>query len=94
MIAGNYSPILDYYRGIGVRPEWQIVWSGWDWNATDVEARIVEARKIMFPCIGVPILPAGPTSNGSCWKPTSYSKTAGRNRSPLICISFFRHTDI
>jgi hypothetical protein len=43
LIAGNYSPILDYYRGIGVRPEWQIVWSGWDWNATAVEARVEEA---------------------------------------------------
>lgn len=43
MIAGNYSPILDYYRGIGVRPEWQVVWSGWDWTASAVEARVAEA---------------------------------------------------
>ena len=40
MIAGNYSPILDYYRGIGVRPKWQIVWSGWDWNANAIAARV------------------------------------------------------
>jgi len=32
IIAGSYSPILDYYRGIGVRPEWRILWSGWDWD--------------------------------------------------------------
>ena len=40
IIAGNYSPILDYYRGIGIRPEWQILWSGWDWNVKAVETRI------------------------------------------------------
>lgn len=43
MIAGNYSPILDYYRGIGLRPEWQIQWSGWDWNHGTVEAKIADA---------------------------------------------------
>jgi hypothetical protein len=32
LIAGSYSPILDYYRGIGVRPGWRILWSGWDWD--------------------------------------------------------------
>jgi 4-amino-4-deoxy-L-arabinose transferase-like glycosyltransferase len=49
MIAGNYSPILDYYRGIGVRPEWQIVWSGWDWNALAVEAKVTEAWNNHIP---------------------------------------------
>ena len=49
MIAGNYSPILDYYRGIGVRPEWQIVWSGWDWNARAVEARVGESWNNRVP---------------------------------------------
>jgi hypothetical protein len=29
MIAGSYDPIFDYYRGIGVRPQWQILWTGW-----------------------------------------------------------------
>lgn len=43
MIAGNYSPILDYYREIGGRPEWQIVWSGWDWKSDAVGARVREA---------------------------------------------------
>jgi hypothetical protein len=42
-ISGNYSPILDYYRGIGVRPDWQIQWSGWDWNHEGVAAKIGEA---------------------------------------------------
>ena len=49
MIAGNYSPILDYYRGIGVRPEWQIVWSGWDWNANAIEARLEESWNNHIP---------------------------------------------
>ena len=43
MIAGNYSPILDYYRGIGVRPQWQILWSGWDWNPAAAEGAIQQA---------------------------------------------------
>lgn len=43
VIAGNYSPILDYYRGIGLRPGWQIQWSGWDWKHDAVEAKIAEA---------------------------------------------------
>jgi hypothetical protein len=49
MIAGNYSPILDYYRGIGVRAEWQIVWSGWDWNANAIEARVAESWNNHIP---------------------------------------------
>jgi hypothetical protein len=40
IIAGNYSPVLDYYRGIGVRPGWRILWSGWNWDAKAVEAEI------------------------------------------------------
>jgi hypothetical protein len=43
IIAGNYSPVLDYYRCIGLRPEWQILWSGWDWNHEAVAARIFDA---------------------------------------------------
>jgi len=43
IIAGNYSPILDYYRGIGLRPDWQIQWSGWDWNHDGVAAKIYGA---------------------------------------------------
>lgn len=39
-IAGSYSPMFDYYRGIGVRPEWQILWSGWGWTAEDADALI------------------------------------------------------
>ena len=43
LIAGSYSPILDYYRGIGVRPQWQILWSGWDWNPETAENSIRQA---------------------------------------------------
>jgi hypothetical protein len=40
IIAGSYSPIFDYYRGIGARPDWQILWSGWNWDAKTSEDRI------------------------------------------------------
>jgi hypothetical protein len=43
LIAGNYSPVFDYYRGIGVRPEWQILWAGWDWDRHSVESKIDDA---------------------------------------------------
>src|SRR5262249_56784362 len=43
LIAGGYSPILDYYRGLGVRPGWRIVWSGWQWSRDAVAAQIEEA---------------------------------------------------
>jgi hypothetical protein len=43
LIAGNLSPVLDYYRGIGVRPRWQILWSGWDWDARVAETAIRSA---------------------------------------------------
>jgi hypothetical protein len=48
-IAGSYSPMLDYYRGIGVRPEWQIVWSGWDWNQRRAENLIKESWAAQVP---------------------------------------------
>jgi hypothetical protein len=40
IIAGSYSPILDYYRGIGVRPQWRILWSGWYWDQKSADALI------------------------------------------------------
>jgi hypothetical protein len=43
IVAGNYSPVFDYYRGIGVRPDWQILWAGWDWDRHLVEAKIYDA---------------------------------------------------
>jgi hypothetical protein len=43
IIAGNYSPVFDYYRGIGVRRDWQILWAGWDWDRHFVEAKIYDA---------------------------------------------------
>jgi hypothetical protein len=32
LIAGGNGAAFDYYRGIGLRPDWTIVWSGWDWD--------------------------------------------------------------
>jgi hypothetical protein len=43
MVAGSYSPILDYYRGIGVRPEWQVLWSGWAWTPEAADSSIRKA---------------------------------------------------
>src|SRR5262249_20107330 len=40
LIAGGYSPILDYYRGVQDRPGWTIVWSGWIWDRTNVASEI------------------------------------------------------
>jgi hypothetical protein len=42
-IAGSYSPMLDYYRGIGVRPEWRILWTGWGWDLDKADAAIRDA---------------------------------------------------
>ncbi len=51
LIAGNCSPILDYYRGIGVRPEWDVVWSGWDWDVETVRSRVEESWERGIPVV-------------------------------------------
>jgi hypothetical protein len=43
LIAGSYSPVFDYYRGIGVRPQWRILWSGWGWSGKAAEQVIRSA---------------------------------------------------
>jgi hypothetical protein len=58
IISGNLSPLLDYYRGIGVRPQWQILWSGWDWNIETVDAKILEAWSNGIP-VYLSTLPLG-----------------------------------
>jgi len=40
LIAGGNSAAFDYYRGIGMRPEWRILWSGWDWSEEKIGAAI------------------------------------------------------
>jgi hypothetical protein len=40
LIAGGYSPILDYYRGLNDRPGWRILWSGWIWDRAKAAAEI------------------------------------------------------
>jgi hypothetical protein len=55
LIPGGYSPIIDYYRGLGDRPDWKVLWSGWRWNAKDAEKQITEAwrqREPVFLCEG------------------------------------------
>ncbi len=49
LIAGNLSPILDYYRGIGVRPAWRILWSGWNWDAQAAKKAIRRAWEDGIP---------------------------------------------
>jgi hypothetical protein len=49
MIAGSYSPIFDYYRGIGVRPQWQILWTGWDWKPGAAENLIRKSWADQIP---------------------------------------------
>ncbi len=43
LIAGNLSPVLDYYRAIGERASWRILWSGWKWDPVTVEDAIGHA---------------------------------------------------
>ena len=43
VISGGYSPIMDYYRGVGDKPQWKILWSGWDWKRERAAAEIADA---------------------------------------------------
>jgi hypothetical protein len=43
LIAGGYSPILDYYRGLRDRPGWRILWSGWIWDREKAAAEIAQS---------------------------------------------------
>jgi hypothetical protein len=43
LIPGSYSPAFDYYRAIGLRPGWEILWSGWGWKARNAEDTIRSA---------------------------------------------------
>jgi hypothetical protein len=43
IISGSYSPMVDYFRGIGVRPQWRILWSGWEFQAEAADKLIRES---------------------------------------------------
>jgi hypothetical protein len=49
LIAGSYSPVLDYYRGIGERPEWRILWSGWGWSGERARSQILQSWRENTP---------------------------------------------
>ncbi len=49
LIPGGYSPIMDYYRALGDRPQWRILWSGWGWQSKTAEAVIREAWSHQIP---------------------------------------------
>jgi len=40
---------MDYYRALGERPQWQILWSGWGWEGRTAEARIRDAWSHHIP---------------------------------------------
>lgn len=44
LAGGNLSPALDYYRSVGNRPGWQVLWSGWSWSPEGARAAIEGAR--------------------------------------------------
>lgn len=50
IIAGRYTPGLHYLRGIGARPDWRIISSGWDWPgrrlALQVRGDLAEGRRV------------------------------------------------
>ncbi len=43
LLAGSYSPVLDFYRATGIRPRWRILWSGWGWDRQTAEHEIRKA---------------------------------------------------
>ncbi len=43
LIPGGYSPIMDYYRAVGERPQWQVLWSGWGWQGKAAETTVRKA---------------------------------------------------
>jgi len=49
LIPGGYSPIMDYYRALGERPQWQILWSGWGWDSRTAETKIRNAWSRHIP---------------------------------------------
>jgi 4-amino-4-deoxy-L-arabinose transferase-like glycosyltransferase len=55
LIAGGYSPIFDYYRALGERPRWRILWSGWGWSkerASDAISEAWERGEPVYLCDG------------------------------------------
>ncbi len=49
LVSGGLSPALEYYRDIGTRPNWEILWSGWGWNREGVACRIRKAWAVHVP---------------------------------------------
>ncbi len=50
IIAGRQTPALHYLQGIGVRPDWRIISSGWDWPgqrlALQVRTGLEEGKRV------------------------------------------------
>ncbi len=39
-VGGAYTPILEFYRQSGIRPGWNIIRSGWDWDRANLQDQI------------------------------------------------------
>ncbi|MGB7624160.1 MAG: hypothetical protein WBN92_17580, partial [Terriglobia bacterium] len=39
-VGGAYTPILEFYRESGIRPGWNIIRSGWEWNRANLQDQI------------------------------------------------------
>ncbi|MBZ5538206.1 MAG: glycosyltransferase family 39 protein [Acidobacteriia bacterium] len=39
-VGGAYTPILDFYQQSGIRPGWEVIRSGWEWNRESLPERI------------------------------------------------------
>ncbi|MDD5544439.1 MAG: glycosyltransferase family 39 protein [Acidobacteriia bacterium] len=42
-IGGAYTPALVFYRQSGIRPDWQIIYSGWTWDAEQLPVQVAAA---------------------------------------------------
>jgi hypothetical protein len=49
LVPGGLSPVFDYYRAVGLRPEWQVAWSGWDWDTAKLETRMRQSWRAGIP---------------------------------------------
>ena len=44
-ICGAYTPILEFYQQAGIRPDWEVIRSGWEWRGQRLGHQIEEELK-------------------------------------------------
>ena len=51
-VGGAYTPILGFYQQSGIRPDWDVIRSGWEWNRESLPERInrelVANRRVFY----------------------------------------------